>query len=98
MDILTKALGALWQVVAVGILLGAGLPALFALGVRSLNSHRVLVGTDGNAASTGTGTGAAPNKPTALGMTGAVVCFGILIIAVIFGIVAIVFGKQLFGN
>ena len=38
MEILTKALGALWQVAAVGLLLGAGLPALFALGVRSLNS------------------------------------------------------------
>ena len=36
MDILVKALGALWQVLAVGLLLGAGLPALFALGIRSL--------------------------------------------------------------
>ena len=43
MDVLVKALGALWQVVAVGLLLGAGLPALFALGIRSLNSSRTVV-------------------------------------------------------
>ena len=46
MDIVLKALGALWKVVAVGLLLGAGLPALFSLGIRSLNTGRVLV-TDG---------------------------------------------------
>jgi len=42
MDILKAALEALWQVV-VGMVLGAGLPALFALGLRSLGSCRVLV-------------------------------------------------------
>jgi hypothetical protein len=31
MEILTKAFDALWQVLLVGLLLGAGLPALFAL-------------------------------------------------------------------
>ena len=43
MDVLVKALGALWQVVAVGLLLGAGLPSLFAVGVRSLNSRRTVL-------------------------------------------------------
>ena len=43
MEILVKAFAALWQVLLVGLLLGVGLPALFALGVRSLNSNRVLV-------------------------------------------------------
>ena len=43
MEILAKAFDALWQVLLVGLLLGVGLPALFALGVRSLNSNRVLV-------------------------------------------------------
>ena len=47
MDILVKALGALWQVVAVGLLLGAGLPALFALGIRSLNTGRTVPVADG---------------------------------------------------
>ena len=89
MDILTKALGALWQVAAVGLLLGAGLPALFALGLRSLYAGRTVVagGPDLNSTS----------KATPLGLTGAVVCFGLLIVAVAFGIVVIVFGKQLFG-
>ena len=43
MEILVKAFAALWQVLLVSLLLGVGLPALFALGVRSLNSNRVLV-------------------------------------------------------
>ena len=43
MEILTKALDALWQVLLVGLLLGVGLPAVFALGVRSLNTSRQLV-------------------------------------------------------
>ena len=36
-------------------------------------------------------------KPSPLGLTGAVVCFGVVILAVLFGIVVIIFGKQLFG-
>jgi hypothetical protein len=36
-------------------------------------------------------------KPSAAGVTGAVVCFGICVLAVLFGIVVIVYGKQLFG-
>lgn len=36
MTLLTDTLDSLWKVVAVGLLLGAGLPALFALGIRSL--------------------------------------------------------------
>jgi hypothetical protein len=92
MDILTKALDALWQVLVVGLLLGAGLPALFALGLRSLNTGRtVTVGAGGY------GGGDEDSKPSAAGLAGAVVCFGIAILAVLFGIVVIIFGKQLFG-
>ena len=36
-------------------------------------------------------------KPSPLGLTGAIICFTILIAAVIFGIIVIIFGKQLFG-
>lgn len=86
MEILTKSFVALWQVLAVGLLLGAGLPALFALGLRSLSSGRVAV-TDGPVPQ---------SKPSALGLTGAVVCFAILGLAVAFGIIVIIFGKQLF--
>lgn len=88
MDILVKALESLWQVAAAGILLGAGLPALFALGVRSLNSHRVVAVGGSHATST----------PSATGRAGAVVCFAICALAVLFGIVVIIFGKQLFGG
>lgn len=89
MDILVKALGALWQVVAVGLLIGAGLPALFALGIRALNPAGAVV-----AASTAS-TGSA--RPTAAGSTVAVICFAVCVLAVLFGIVVIVLGKQLFG-
>lgn len=93
MDILVKSLSALWQVLAVGLLLGAGLPALFALGLRSLNAGRTVV----TAGSGGYGGTAEVSKPSSLGLAGAIVCFSILIAAVLFGIVVIIFGKQLFG-
>jgi hypothetical protein len=91
MDILTKALSALWQVLLVGLLLGAGLPALFALGLRSLNTCRVVVDAGSGGAS------AASSKPSPLGLTGAVVCFTVVVLAAAFGIVVIIFGNQLFG-
>ena len=89
MEILTKALDALWQVLLVGVLLGVGLPALFALGVRSLNTGRQLVSV-GSA-------GEEVTKPSPAGLAGGVVCFALCILAVLFGIVVIVYGKQLFG-
>ena len=89
MEILTKALGALWQVLAVGILLGVGLPTLFALGVRSLEHDRQLVAVGA--------AGEEVSKPSTTGLVGAVICFAICVLAVLFGIVVIVYGKQLFG-
>lgn len=91
MDILIKALSALWQVVVVGLILGAGLPALFALGMRSLSSGRVLVTAGGG------GSPEPVTKASPLGLSGAAICFGLVILAVLFGIVVIIFGKQLFG-
>jgi hypothetical protein len=88
MDILVKSFEALWQVVAVGLLLGVGLPAVFALGVRSLNSGRVLL-ADGPAI---------VSKASTAGKVGAALCFGVTACAVLFGIVVVVFGKQLFGS
>ncbi len=86
MDILTRTLGALWQVAAVGILLGAGLPALFALGIRALSS--------GPATADGPADAPAPVFMRSL----AVACFGLCVLAVLFGIVVIVFGNQIFGK
>ncbi|MGO1973446.1 MAG: hypothetical protein ACTH2Q_10860 [Propionibacteriaceae bacterium] len=87
MEILKEAFGALWQVLAIGLLLGAGLPALFAVGMRSLAAGRE-VAADG---ATLTG------EPSLPGRIGATVAFGFVGLAVILGIVVIVFGDQLFG-
>jgi hypothetical protein len=89
-EIITKALGALWQVALVGVVLGAGLPALFAVGVRALNSGGTVTagGPQGDTETYTATTG---------GRTIAYVCFGICVLAALFGIVVIVFGKQLFG-
>jgi hypothetical protein len=106
MEILIKAFQALWQVIAIGLLLGAGLPALFALGVRSLNTGRVLVSAGGGQHSVGqqsvgqdsVGQDGEVTKASPAGIAGAVVCFGICVLAVAFGIVVIIFGKTLFGT
>ena len=92
MELVTKIVSALWQVLAVGILLGVGLPALFSLGMRSLEVGRVpapagaaRVSSDGTVAGTA-------------GKVGAYVCFAVCILAVLFGIVVIIFGKQIFAK
>jgi len=38
------ALGAIWKVLLVSVILGAGMPALFALSIRSLASGRLVIG------------------------------------------------------
>jgi hypothetical protein len=91
--IFASALQALWQVALVALVLGAGLPALFALGVRSLYSGRTVAVGAGGGGQLDIGAG----RPTAAGLTGAVICFAISIAAALFGIVVIVYGKQLFG-
>ena len=71
MDLLTNTANSLWQVVLVGLLFGAGLPALFALGLRSLSAG-IEPGTDG--------------RPTTAGKLGAAACFAVVLIAIIAGI------------
>ncbi len=92
MEILAKAFSALWQVLAVGLLLGVGIPALFSIGMRSLERGRVPAPAGATNVSTD-GTVASP-----AGKVGAAVCFGICILAVLFGIIVIIFGKQLFAK
>lgn len=90
MDIVMKTVNALWQVITVGLLLGAGLPALFSLGMRSLEHGRVLAPAGAtNASADGT-------VPSTTGRVAAGICFGLCVLAVVFGIVVIIFGKQLF--
>ncbi len=91
MDILTTALHALWQVLVVGILLGAGLPALFALGIRALNTNRTVVVAV-------TASNRASSKPSPAAIATASICFGLCILAVLFGIAVILYGKQIFGG
>ncbi len=86
--IFLKAVESLWQVVLAGLLLGAGLPALFALGIRVLGSGRTLA-ADGVSYT---------SAPTGAGRAGSAVLFGLCAAAVLFGIVVIVFGSQIFGK
>lgn len=87
MSILIDTINALWKVLAVGILLGAGLPALFAVGLRSLNAGRT-VNADGSVSGT-TSVGA-----KAVGY----ILITIVAAIALFGIVVIVWGKQIFGS
>ncbi|HXP57391.1 MAG TPA: hypothetical protein VN847_20660 [Streptosporangiaceae bacterium] len=96
-------LTALWQIVVVGLLAGAGLPALFAVGLRFLNM------TGGaRVATAGAGGGPGPdghhhavagheNEETvyggnSMGLVVACVCFAIILAAIGYGIYLIVSG------
>ncbi|MGU3437824.1 hypothetical protein ACNHUS_33045 [Actinomycetes bacterium M1A6_2h] len=67
---------ALWKVVVFGLVLGAGLPALFALGVRS--SAMGTAGADGTTTST-----------SPAGKALAALAFGVVAIAVVLGVLFI---------
>lgn len=73
-------LNALWKIVVVGLLAGAGLPALFAIGVRALNPPPR------------PGEAATAERPTAgpLGYTVAGLCFAVVLAAIGWGIAVIV--------
>lgn len=89
MNNLSLALQAAWKVLLVGVVLGAGLPALFAVGVRSM-AH----GRGGGAEVHAAGTAAPAAHPA--GRVAAGVCFLIVLLAVLLGIAYIVatgFGK-----
>ena len=81
-------LDAAWRVLLAGLVLGAGLPAIFAVGIRSL-----AVGAGSEAEVPG-----ARPAPHAAGRALAVLCFAIVLVVVALGITLIVvsgFGKQL---
>jgi hypothetical protein len=78
MDQVLAALDATWRILLIGILLGAGLPTLFAVGVRALAWD----GTDG-----------APTpgvRPPLRGRIVAYAAFGLDILAILMGITYIV--------
>lgn len=86
MNNVSFALDAAWKVLVAGLVLGAGLPAVFALGIRSLAYG---VGGDAEVSH------AAPHP---IGRVGAYVCFALVLAAIALGITFIVasgFGKVL---
>ena len=91
MTTLGFALEGAWKVLLAGLVLGAGLPALFAVGVRAL-AH----GQPGDGAPS-----VAPGGADASRLAGrlvAVLCFAVVVLAVALGITYIVatgFGKTL---
>lgn len=78
MDQLLAALDAGWRVLLVGLLLGSGLPAMFAFGVRAL-----AWGTGGEAEVHATGV---VLKPHVMGRVVAATMFTLVIVAVLLGI------------
>ena len=86
--IFLKAFESLWQVLLAGLVLGAGLPALFALGIRVLGSGRTLAADGASYTS----------APTGAGRVVSSALFGVCAAAVLFGIVVIIFGSQIFGK
>jgi hypothetical protein len=84
------ALEEAWKVLVAGLLLGAGLPAIFALGIRSM-----AYGQGGEAETHAAGVTPAPHP---VGRTVGLLCFAIVLAAVALGITFIVatgFGKTL---
>jgi hypothetical protein len=90
-NILSLEWQAVWKILVTGIILGAGLPALFAVGVRSMAYGQ---GGDAEISESGV-TAPAPNSVgTVLGY----VCFAIVLLAVVLGLIYIIstgFGKVL---
>jgi hypothetical protein len=69
------ALDGAWKVLLASLILGAGLPALFAVGVRSMAD----------------GTGGAPgSQPHRIGTIAAYVCFAVVLLGALLGIAYIV--------
>lgn len=88
---LSLALEGAWRVLVVGLLLGAGLPAVFALGIRSL----AMTG-GGSSATAGDEPVDAP--ASTIGKALATLCFLLVLVGVALGITFIVasgFGKAL---
>jgi hypothetical protein len=87
----TLAFEAAWKVLVVGVILGAGLPALFAVGVRSM-----AYGQGGNAERHAAGSAGPAAHPAGRLVAG--LCFLVVVLAVVLGISYIVatgFGKAI---
>jgi hypothetical protein len=76
-------LSALWKIVVVGLLAGAGLPVLFAIGLRALYPHPAT-------ATEGGGGAAAKGTAGPVGVAAAALCFAVVLAAIGWGIYSIV--------
>jgi hypothetical protein len=74
-------LDALWKIVVFGLLLGAGLPALFAVGLRALSIGQTQSAADG---------GTTAEAASLTGRVLAAACFAIILAAIGWGIYSIV--------
>jgi len=86
---LTLAAEALWKILAVGLVLGAGIPVVFSAGIRAM-----AYGAGGSAETAAGGTAA----PHPVGRVLGVVCFVVVLLAVALGLTFIIatgFGKAL---
>ena len=79
-------LHAIWQIVVVGVLLGAGLPALFAVGLRALSAPAG--GRTAQAAPGADSDHVYGGNPVGLVVAG--VCFAVILAAIGYGIYLIV--------
>ncbi len=84
MDTVRLALEAAWKVLYVGLLLGAGMPILFALGVRLLSGPAV----------TAEGDVAVDSRPSAVSRVLAWVCFAVVAYGVLVGLLVIIGAGQ----
>lgn len=82
-------LTALWQIVVVGLIAGAGLPALFAIGLRALSLPGGSHLPGGSRAQTAGADSDGVVGGSVVGMIVAAVCFAIVLSAIGWGIVAI---------
>jgi succinate dehydrogenase/fumarate reductase cytochrome b subunit len=82
-DNLGFALEAAWKVLVAGLILGAGLPAIFAVGVRSL-----AWGTGGAAEV------AVDAQPHPIGRVAAVACFAVVLAGIALGLTIIIAAGQ----
>ena len=83
MSFVLQTLSSLWEIVVFGILLGAGLPAVFALGLKALSPQTALAPVSSS--------GTAPMAQIGAGrkvLSG--VCFAIVIVAVVIAIVYLI--------
>ena len=81
MNLIGNTANSLWQVIVVGLVLGAGLPTLFALGLRAM--HGGSLGVDEHGQTT-------TAKPTVARLAVAYACFAVVVSVIVAGIVWIV--------